>query len=367
MSVRQASKGTSDGRKWIFQAKYEDIDGTIKRYTSKKYATKQEAKIQELAFLTSLTKNKSDYSDMTFETLYMNFMEYQKDRIKATSLNNYNFRFSKLKSIQKLKLSKFDVAHYQMFREEIKKQNYSIVTKNDIHKFLRVLLNFAMKWYKFDFTDVIDKMEKFKDPNSINKEMKFYTFEEFKHFISFENDLRYKCAFNILYFCGLRRGELLGLTWDNVNLFRKEMNIRKNVVISLDGNKYNVTSPKTKSSIRTIPIPNFLVEDLKKLKEDNKECYGFQESWFVLGSFEPIPFNSLRSHKDKLCDLSGLPRIRIHDFRHSCASLLISKGANITLVARFLGHTKIDETLNTYSHFFKSDLDNIVNVINGLQ
>lgn len=73
-----------------------------------------------------------------------------------------------------------------------------------------------------------------------------------------------------------------------------------------------------------------------------------------------MPFTRLLNRKNRNCDLAGLQQIRLHDFRHSCASLLISKGANITLVARYLGHTKIDETLNTYSHFFKSDLDSLV-------
>lgn len=55
--------------------------------------------------------------------------------------------------------------------------------------------------------------------------------------------------------------------------------------------------------------------------------------------------------------------IRIHDFRHSCASLLIDSGTNITLVAKYLGHTKIDETLNTYSHMYQNRLDTIVSII----
>ena len=55
--------------------------------------------------------------------------------------------------------------------------------------------------------------------------------------------------------------------------------------------------------------------------------------------------------------------IRIHDFRHSCASLLIDSGANITLVAKYLGHTKIDETLNTYSHMYQNRLDTILSII----
>ena len=63
----------------------------------------------------------------------------------------------------------------------------------------------------------------------------------------------------------------------------------------------------------------------------------------------------------------GLKSIRLHDFRHSCASLLINNGANVTLVAKFLGHTKIEETLNTYSHMFSTALDNVVGIIDSLE
>ena len=127
-----------------------------------------------------------------------------------------------------------------------------------------------------------------------------------------------------------------------------------------------VTTPKTKSSIRTIPISELLLDDLKKLKEHQQQVYGFKEKWFILGSFEPISSDKLRLRKNRNCELARVHIIRIHDFRHSCASLLISKGASVTLVARYLGHTKIDETLNTYSHFFKNDLCDIVSQLDNL-
>ena len=79
-----------------------------------------------------------------------------------------------------------------------------------------------------------------------------------------------------------------------------------------------------------------------------------------------MTYSRLRDRKNKICDLAGVKKIRIHDFRHSCASLLISKGANVTLVAKYLGHSKIEETLNTYSHMFESDLNNLINTINKI-
>lgn len=65
--------------------------------------------------------------------------------------------------------------------------------------------------------------------------------------------------------------------------------------------------------------------------------------------------------------MADVPQIRVHDFRHSCASLLVNSGANITVVAKYLGHTKIEETLNTYSHMFSSALDSIVSIIDSLE
>lgn len=80
----------------------------------------------------------------------------------------------------------------------------------------------------------------------------------------------------------------------------------------------------------------------------------------------PICSNTLTEHKNQNCKLAGVKQIRIHDFRHSCASLLINKGANIQVVAKYLGHTKIEETLKTYAHLFLSSLDEIVDVIDSL-
>ena len=113
-------------------------------------------------------------------------------------------------------------------------------------------------------------------------------------------------------------------------------------------------------------MPDILVLDLIELRRIQDDYYGFDENWFVFGTFEPLGKSVLRTRKNKNCKLSGVKQIRIHDFRHSCASLLINNGANITMVSKYLGHKKIDETLNTYSHMFKDKLNDIVGTINQL-
>ena len=124
-----------------------------------------------------------------------------------------------------------------------------------------------------------------------------------------------------------------------------------------------VTTPKTKSSIRNIPIPKVLTEDMKVLYEVSKRHYGFNDDWYLFGDTDPITNGKLRHRKNKDCKLAEVKQIRIHDFRHSCASLLISKGSNVAVVSSYLGHSKIDETLNTYSHMYQNRLDTIVNII----
>lgn len=84
------------------------------------------------------------------------------------------------------------------------------------------------------------------------------------------------------------------------------------------------------------------------------------------GGQEPLKNDTIRSEKNKFCKLAKVKQIRIHDFRHSCASLLINSGANITIVAKYLGHAKTEETLNTYNHLFQSQMDEILNIINKI-
>ena len=117
------------------------------------------------------------------------------------------------------------------------------------------------------------------------------------------------------------------------------------------------------SSYRTIPIPNFLLNYLKDLYDDGSRFYNFNDNWYVFGDVDPLLETTLRDRKTKNAFKAGVKDIRVRDFRHSCASLLIDSGANITLVAKYLGHSKIDETLNTYSHMYQNRLENIVQII----
>lgn len=87
---------------------------------------------------------------------------------------------------------------------------------------------------------------------------------------------------------------------------------------------------------------------------------------FVVGDIALANNNRFSDRKNKNCKKTGIKQIRLHDFRHSCASLLIYKGTSINMVSKFLGHSKIEETLNTYTHLYSNALSDITNLIDEM-
>lgn len=212
------------------------------------------------------------------------------------------------------------------------------------------------------------KMTNFNNPNELPPEQLCITYDEFKQFIEVEEAIKWKAIFRVLYYCGLRKGELRGLQWKDIDLERNTLSVRKQITVHCGTvKKFKFVVPKTQNSIRTLKMPEILINSLKKVKLEAKQLNGFNESHFITGDAFPISSNALADRKNTNYEKAGIKQIRLHDFRHSFASLLINKGANIQVVAKYLGHTKIEETLKTYSHLFISTLDEIINVIDTLE
>lgn len=305
------------------------------------------------------------------EDLYNKFREYQDDKVRDTTKKNYTHKLNHLKPFLKLKCSEYTIDHFEKWKRNLNKNpELCTTTKNDILKFWKSILNYGSSWYNFDFNHVYRKMTNFSDPNEMRKEMDFYTLEEFKRFIACEDDFCFKCLWEIVYYCGLRRGELRGLQWKDIDLEKKTLSVNKQVLSNGSATQtWTIGKPKTNSSYRTVPMCDVLVEDLKKYKEQVSKYTNFTNKFFVVGrngGIEPFSPTAVRVRKQLIAERANLKVIRLHDFRHSCASLLINNGANITLVSKFLGHSKIEETLNTYAHMFQSAMDGVVSLINEI-
>ena len=172
---------------------------------------------------------------------------------------------------------------------------------------------------------------------------------------------------NSMYSGTFRIGELKELTWKDIDFENKTVSINKQITKQSSRENWRFVPPKTKKSNRVLPLTKVLLNDLKTLKESDKEIlFGFNDKFFVVGDIAPASNNRFSDRKNKNCEKAGVKQIRLHDFRHSCASLLIYKGASINMVSKFLGHSKIEETLNTYTHLYSNALSDITNLIDEM-
>ena len=371
MSVRKLkeNKITKDGRSWVFIQYSKGLDGKRHQYQSQAYMTEEEAIQAEKIYLNKY-KDVEVNPHMTFKEAYTIYYDYQKDKIKDSTLKTYRDRIKYMGLLDNVELVNLNWDLYQKWRAQMNKTNLCDRYKTDIQKFIKQVINFAEKQWDFNLRKFYNKLEPFKTPGALKKEMDFYEPEEFFKFISVVDDLRYKCFFELLYYCGLRRSEARGLQWKHIDFNNKTLTVSQQVLNPSNSNastEWYISSTKTEASNRTIPISTTLLNDLAELKKTNERLSKFKQTWFVLGDDVPMATGKMYFYRDKYAEKAGIRRIRLHDFRHSCASALISGAAPITAVSNFLGHSETTETLETYTHMFKKDLANVPKFFDTLE
>lgn len=371
MSIRQLkeNKITKDGRSWVFIQYSKGLDGKRHQYQSKAYMTEEKAIQAEKEYLNKY-KDVEINPHMTFKEAYTIYYDYQKDKIKDSTLKTYRDRIKYMCLLDNVELVNLNWDLYQKWRAQINKTNLCDRYKTDIQKFIKQVINFAEKQWDFNLRKFYNKLEPFKTPGALKKEMDFYEPEEFFKFISAVDDLRYKCFFELLYYCGLRRSEARGLQWKHIDFKNKLLTVSQQVLNPSNSNvntEWYISSTKTEASNRTIPIATTLLNDLSELKKTNEQLAKFQKNWFVLGNDIPMATGRMYFYRDKYAEKAGIRRIRLHDFRHSCASALISGAVPITVISNFLGHSETTETLETYTHMFKKDLANVPKFFDTLE
>lgn len=361
MPVYKGSK-TKDGRSFYFRKKYKDVFNMQKDYTSRKYLTKHEAEQEEAKFILKI-KEVSSVSITLKEAYYLYRNELAQNVKKQTLVKTDNlFRYYEM--IQDEKINSLNVNHYRKFKLYLDTLPYQAHYKNKILGILRRVLQYSARYYGTS-TMLINYIDSYKD-NSIKKEMDFFTLEEYQAFRSVIPELEWQCFFDCLYYLGLRQGELQALTWNDIDFNKKEVSINKTLTTKIKGEKWTISTPKTKNSIRILPLSKNVLNGLKIMYNKALEFKYFKKDLFVFGMITPFKETNIQVHKNKYCDLAKLRHIRIHDFRHSCASLLISKGASITLVSKYLGHASIKITLDIYTHLYKNELETISNQLDNL-
>ena len=225
-------------------------------------------------------------------------------------------------------------------------------------------------------TNPADKVDRPKKDRFIGS---FYDAEEVNKL--FEVSKGTKLEFPILFgaFYGLRRSEALGLKWDAIDFENDSITIRHTVTsVTLDGKVQLVAADttKTKSSLRTLPLVPFVKERLlvlKKEQENNRRLcgrsYHKQYAGYVcineMGDL--IKPHYVTEQFPKLLDANGLRRIRFHDLRHSCASLMLANGVPMKQIQDWLGHSDFSTTANIYAHLdYSTKLSSADAMLSGL-
>ncbi|MDU3010538.1 MAG: site-specific integrase [Peptoniphilus harei] len=341
-----AFRDESGNKTWFCKFNYTNWRG--EKLTKKKrgFLTKKEALKWEKEFL----NQHSESIEMSFREFFELYKRDRKPRIRENTWRTKEAIVNQkiLPYIGDLMLNEINnvtIIQWQNELMKIKDKNgkkYSPTYLRTIHAQLSSILNHACRYYNLKTNvarDVGSMGEKEAD------EMLFWTQDEYERFIEAIKDKPESFyAFELLYWCGLRMGELLALTKEKFDFERHTLKIDESLQ-RIDG-KNVITAPKTKKSIRKIVMPEFLTEEIKE----------YIDSFYKLKAKDLI-FNFSKSYlhheMDRGSKKSQVKRIRIHDLRHSHVSLLIELGFSATAIADRVGHESIDITYR-YAHLFPS-------------
>lgn len=363
MAVFKDKEKTKDGRQWYFKVYYTDISGNKKVYKSKKFSTKKEALEEEAKFV--INRSNIQTNNITFEELFWEYYNYIKPRLKerTTAINYSRLKLHVFPYFKNKKISDITVKDIINWQEIMNKKQYSHEYKTAIFTNFKSVMNYGVKFHGLS-TNPLVIAGGFKNPQKIKEELRYWTYEQFEKFIEQVDDFVYKAFYTTLFFTGLRCGEAQALKWEDFKF--NQLRINKTLTTKIKGCFYKLTSPKTKKSNRIIELPNRVIKILNELKEFYMKYENFDEDWFIFGGIRPLPETTIRRKKKEACIKASVPEIRIHDFRHSFASLLINKGVRIQIISEMLGHEKVSTTTDIYGHLYPSQQHIAVDILNKL-
>lgn len=350
-AYKDQTKGT-----WYASFYYESWSGKKEKKMKRGFKTRREALEWERTFLQQQTSD----LEMTFEDFIPLYIADMRNRFKeSTWITKENILRTKLLPyFGKRKMCEIrskDVIAWQnemMNHRTETGKSYSPVYLKTLHNQLSAVFNHAVRHYglKVNPAAQAGNMGKAK-----GAEMQFWTKAEYLKFIEAMMDKpRSYYAFEMLYWCGIREGELLALTPADFDFEKRTVSINKSDQ-RLNGEDL-ITTPKTEKSNRVITMPQFLAEEIQDYL---KMLYGIgaDDRMFT------VTKSYLHREMDRGSKEAGVPRIRIHDIRHSAVSLLIDMGFSATAIADRVGHESIDITYN-YAHLFPSKQTEMTDKLN---
>ena len=329
---------------WRAVYRYTDWNGERKQTQKRGFKTKREAQAWERE---QLNKTSADL-DMTFRSFVDLYTADMKTRLKENTwaTKDHIIRTKLLPYFGRLKMCNITAQQIIIWQNEIrsltdsKGKPYSTTYLKTVHNQLSALFNHAIKYYGLQSNPAAKAGNMGSEER---KEMLFWTKAEYLKFADamMGKPISYY-AFEMLYWCGIREGELLALSASDFDFTNSTVTISKSYQ-RLKGQDV-ITTPKTKKSNRVIKMPQFLCEEMQ---DYIKMFYSAEKDDRIF----PISKHYLHSEMDRGCKQAGVKRIRIHDLRHSHISLLIDMGFSALAIADRVGHESIDITYR-YANLF---------------
>lgn len=328
---------------WSVQFWYTDWTGTKKKKHKRGFKLKREAEEWEREFLLSSVQS----PNITFSTLVEQYYKDMENRIRSITLEN--------------KISLINLHMLPYFGNKV----ISDITSADIRKWQNSMLKktkdngepykpTSLRMLNSQLTAIFNYAVQFcglpSNPCSVVKpigkqnadEMHFWTLDEFNRALEYAKNDTFRLAYSVLFWTGIREGELLGLTENSV--LRKEKALRITQTLKRVNGETFLGEPKTENSKRTVPLPDFLYDELIAYID---RIYGLESNDPIF----PIGKQALLDQIKKMADKAGLQRIRVHDLRHSHVALLIELGYRTHAIAQRVGDTPT--TVDTvYAHLY---------------
>ncbi|MGB5945310.1 tyrosine-type recombinase/integrase [Paenisporosarcina sp.] len=343
------------------------ISGRRKQINKGGFTRKKDAEAAARKIELEMDENRFiEPSKEIFKTFMENwFTTHYQNRIKQTTVTSRRYILEKHllheNPFANKEISKITTEDIDAFYNLKINGDYSSSYIRKMHQMLMQAFNQAVKWKKISGNPLVDA-----DPPPVKTgEMSIWSLEDVQAFLNTVKGDRHYLTFILAIYTGMRRGEILGLKWCDIDFERKCIHVNRSLAY-IPKNGYIFTSLKTKKSKRQIPISQFVLNELcthKKLQEDWKELVGvlYENQDLVIctntGTIQD-PRNVNRVMK-RIVKSANVINIRFHDIRHTHASILISEGVDIVKISNRLGHSNPKITYEFYAHLLPN-LDNDV-------
>lgn len=335
---------------WFVKCYYTDYTGAKKQKFKRGFKRQREAKEWERAFL----ETQQGVPDMTFQALYELYIEDMSHRLRQNSIDgkknvfkNRILPYFKDKPINQI--TAIDIREWQ--NEQIA-AGYSDAYLDRMQNIMTTIFNYAVNYYDLP----VNPCNKAGHMGKRTRSMNFWTLEQYNSFIALIDDPTTHIAIQLLFYSGMRFGELLALTLSDVDFTAKTLNIDKSYQHNAHGGI--LTPPKTENGIRVITIPETIMEELHDY---------IDRLYYIAPSDRIFLFTKslIRGAIKKYSSLANIPYIRIHDLRHSHVSLLIDMGFSAHLIAERIGDT-VQMVNNTYGHLYPTKHKEVADKLNNL-